>query len=192
MKINCIQETLKSLSSFGCTLINTGIFQNFWQIPDPLLLFKISSALSFCDLNAFFLCIQAGSCPPSPHVFSISGLLRISLPSTMYSASSASSFFQSGWQHCQSHYFDQADVFFLDVMILSMRVIYPQWMFFCRNIITQGKIQFEHAVPHSRDRSDRIVWLSICIRIDECIFICIVSPASEDMICQSIRRFSSL
>ena len=98
-------------------------------------------------------------------------------------------FFQSGWKDCQSHYFDQADVFFLDVMILSMRVIYPQWMFFCRNIITQGKIQFEHAVPHSCDRSDRIVWLSICIRIDECIFICIVSPASEDMICQIYQAF---
>ena len=62
-------------------------------------------------------------------------------------------------------------------------------MFFCRNIITQGKIQFEHAVPHSRDRSDCIMWLSLCIRIDECIFICITSPASEDMVRQIYQAF---
>ena len=33
-------------------------------------------------------------------------------------------FFQSGWQHCQSHYFDQTDIFFLNVVQFLMWMVH--------------------------------------------------------------------
>ena len=62
-------------------------------------------------------------------------------------------------------------------------------MFFGCDIIPKSQIQFKQSITFSCNRGNGIVWLSICIRIDECIFICIVSPASEDMICQIYQAF---
>ena len=63
-----------------------------WQIPDPLLLLRYLPHCLFVISMPFSL-YTGRKLSTQSACFSISGLLRISLPSTMYSASSASSFF---------------------------------------------------------------------------------------------------
>ena len=90
--------------------------------------------------------------------------------------------FQAGRQNCKSHYLDQTDVFFLDMVVLCVRMVNAERVLLCRNIIPKRQIQFVHTVFHSCNRSDGIMRLSVCLGKDKCRFICISSPCFQYMI----------
>ena len=82
-------------------------------------------------------------------------------------------FFQTRRKHCKSHYLDQTNVLFFDIMPLCMWMIYSKRMLFCCNIVAERKIQLICIPNFSCDWSDRVVWLSICVRKYKRRFVCI-------------------
>ena len=97
--------------------------------------------------------------------------------------------FQSCRQDCQTHNFDQTDVFFFDVMFLCMRMIYAKRILICRQVVSQSQIQFKHIADFSCDRCDRVMWLSICLSKDVCIGVGIASPCTKYMVSQIDQTF---
>lgn len=101
-------------------------------------------------------------------------------------------FFQSRRKNCKSHNLDQTNVFFLDVMILSMRMINTKRMLLCCDIVSQCQVKFIHIADFTRDRSNRIMRLSICLCKNKCRFIGVSSPYFQHMsrkIHQTVRIF---
>ena len=90
--------------------------------------------------------------------------------------------FQTCRKHGKSHDFDQADVFFLDVMKLRVGMIDAQRVLLCGDVVTKGEIQFVHAVFHACDRCDRVVRRAVCLGEDECLFVGVGAPFSEDVV----------
>ena len=85
-------------------------------------------------------------------------------------------FFQSGRQYRKTHNLNQADVFFLDVVQVAVRMVHTQRMFFCGDVVTQYQIQFIFVSTFSGDRCDGVMRFSICFRKDKGIFVCITTP----------------
>ena len=85
-------------------------------------------------------------------------------------------FFQSGRQYSQSHYLDQANIFFLNMVQLLMRVVNAQRELFCGDVISQHQIQLIHIPVLSCDRGNGIMWFSIGFGIHKSCLIGVASP----------------
>lgn len=90
-------------------------------------------------------------------------------------------FFEAGRQNCQSHNLDEADIFFLDIVILGMWMIDTQWMFFGGDVVAQGQIEFIGVSYLAGNRCDGIVWLAVGLCKDESSFIGITTPCFQYM-----------
>ena len=62
------------------------------------------------------------------------------------------------------------------MMQFCMWMIDTQRMLLGRDVVAQYQIQFKIISTSACNRCDRIVWLSVCLGIDECILIGIASP----------------
>ncbi|MPN56187.1 hypothetical protein SDC9_203873 [bioreactor metagenome] len=87
---------------------------------------------------------------------------------------------QTRRQNRQPHHFDQADVFFFDVLHVRMRVENAVREFRRSPVVAQNQIQFEQSVLHARNRRDRIMRNAIRDVQDFDRFIRIASPSVQD------------
>ena len=89
-------------------------------------------------------------------------------------------FFQASRQDCQTHNLNQADVFLLDVVQLFVRMVQTHRVLWRGQVVPQDQIQFVLAVPHPRDRCDRVVRLAVCFREDHRLGVAVFAPLCED------------
>ena len=86
-------------------------------------------------------------------------------------------FLKSCGKNSESHYFDEADVFLLDVMVFCVRMVDAHRMLVCRDVVSEYEIQLEKTIfVFSCDRCDRVVGNTVSFREDECIFISVRFP----------------
>ena len=97
--------------------------------------------------------------------------------------------FQTRRQNRKSHNLNEADVLFFDVMILCMRMVNTERAFVRRDVVAQCQIEFERITHFSCDRGDRVVRLSVGLGKYKRIFICVASPAVQNMLCQIDQPF---
>ena len=90
--------------------------------------------------------------------------------------------FQTGRKNGKSHYLDQSDVFFLDVVKFCMGMVNAQRMLLSCDVVSESQIQLVQSVFHACDRSDRIMRRSVRLSIDKCVLIGVSAPFAEDVI----------
>ncbi len=70
---------------------------------------------------------------------------------------------EPGGQYCQTHDFDQADIFFFNMMLFRVGMENSQGIFGCGNVVAQHQIQFVILSSSAGDGSDGIVGLPLCL-----------------------------
>ena len=68
-------------------------------------------------------------------------------------------------------------------------MVNTQWMFLSCDIVAKCQIQLIGVIDFSRNRSDRVVRFSVCVCIDKCVFIGIVTPYLQDVLRQINQSF---
>ena len=92
--------------------------------------------------------------------------------------------FESAGQHRQTHDFDQADVFLLNVVQLLVRMIKPHRVFRRGQVVAQDQIQLILAVPHPGNRCDGVVRLTVRFREDHRVGVRVLAPFRKDSACE--------
>ena len=108
--------------------------------------------------------------------------------------------FQAGRKDGEAHDFDEADVFFLDVVELRVRVVDAEGMLLCCDVVAQDQVEFPDISVPAGDRGDRVVRhahdgrclgarsgagpLRLLLRLgeDESVRIGIAAPGSQDVV----------
>ena len=90
--------------------------------------------------------------------------------------------FQARWKNGKPHNLDQADIFFLDMMQICVRMVYAKRMLLCGNVVPESQIQLVQTVFHTCDRGDRVVRCAVCLGVDKCILIGVGTPFAENMV----------
>ena len=97
---------------------------------------------------------------------------------------------ESGRKNRKSHNFDESDIFFLDMMILAVRMVNAQRMLIGGDVVSQHQIQFVLAAAHSRNRRDGVVRHAFGLAEDEGLRIGVRTPFSEYHICRIRKSFN--
>ena len=90
-------------------------------------------------------------------------------------------FFQPSGQDCQTHDLDQADVLLLDVVQLLVRMVKAHRMFRCGQVVAEYEVKLILAVPHPRDRRDRVVRLAVGFRKDHRVRVTVTAPLRQNL-----------
>ena len=81
----------------------------------------------------------------------------------------------------QGHNLNETDIFFFDVVVLCMRMIYAQRIFLCSNIISQRQIKLKQIISFTGNGRNGIMRFSLCFRKHKGFLICISSPYLQNM-----------
>ena len=96
------------------------------------------------------------------------------------------------WKYGKSHDLDEADILFLDVMILGMWMEDAKRMLFAGNIAAQRKKDLVSLIFKLADnRGNRVVGLAVSFRIDRDGFVGIAAPCGDDKLCSFECFFST-
>ena len=91
---------------------------------------------------------------------------------------------KAGRKNRQSHDLDQADVLFLDVVQLLMRMEDSKRILLRGPVVPKDQIQLKLVAAHSGNRRDGVVRCSFCFCQDFRLRIAVCSPCLKNTVCQ--------